>query len=377
MLPFKIATGPARTLCEETLSVRRLPENFDERDRILFGHELNRVIPATQLLELDHVNVNSDPIVFRAGRVLAESFGYRDQFIRWAKSRNLLKFFIRNYVFKSGQRLENKALWIIDNWSSAYFHWLVDALPRLYVIRHQLADSTLLLPKSYEASRYILPSLAPFTVGNIRFIGHNQVFHCRKLLVPSHTGPSGNYNESIVRHLRELYRNYYAGMQNVGSFDKIYISRSKARVRRIINETDLAAVLKERGFRIVVLEDYPFEQQVKIVLNARYLVSNHGAGLTNMLFLPAGSNVFELRKCEDSHNNCYFTLASALGLEYYYQLCKPENPDEDAYSANIYVDLKLFRKNLELMLARDSVKAAARAQRIRSAAPCAPATELS
>lgn len=376
MLPLEIATEPAQTLCEETLSVRRLPTNFAEQDRTLFEHELNMVIPPTRLLELNHVNVSSDPIVFRGGRILAESFGYRDQFIGWANYRNLLRFFVRNYAFKSRQKLDNKALWIIDNWSSAYFHWLVDALPRLYVIRDQLADSTLLLPRSYKTSGYILPSLSPFPIRDIKFIGHNQLFHCRKLLVPSHTAPSGHYNESVIGGLRQLYTDYYGKMQNVSSSDKVYISRGKAKVRRVINEADVVAVLKEHGFCVVFLEDYAFEQQVKIILNARYVVSNHGAGLTNMLFLPPGSSVFELRKCADSHNNCYFSLASALDLKYYYQVCKPENPDEDAYSANVHVDLELFRKNLEQMLAEDSIRAAG-AQRIRSLASRQPAAELS
>ena len=356
MLPLEIVTGPAQMLCDETLSVRRLPANFDEQDATLFEHDLNRLIPATQLLELNHVNVSSDGIVFSAGRILAESFGYRNQFIRWANSRNLIRFFLRNYALKTRQRLDKKALWIIDNWGSAYFHWLADALPRLYVIRDQLADSTLLLPESFKSSGYVLPSLAPFAIRDIKFVGNNQVFHCRKLLVPSHTAPSGNCNESVIGGLRQLYADYYGKMQNVSSSEKVYISRAKAKARRVINEKDVIAVLKQHGFRVVLFEDYPFEEQVKIIMNARYVVSNHGAGLTNMLFLPPGRSVFELRKCGDSHNNCYFVLASALDLKYYYQLCKPENPDEDAFSASVYVDLNLFRKNLELMLASDSIR---------------------
>lgn len=355
MLPLEIVTEPSQILCDEALSVRRLPANFDEQDKTLFEHELNKLIPVTQLLELNHVNVSSDGIVFSAGRILAESFGYRNQFIRWANFSNLLRFFLCNYAFKIRQRLDSKALWIIDNWGSAYFHWLLDALPRLYVIREQLAHSTLLLPESFKASGYILPSLAPFAIRDIKFIGNKQVFHCRELLVPSHTAPSGHYNESVIRGLRQLYTDYYGRMQDVSSSDKVYISRGKAKARRVINEKDVIAVLKEHGFRVVLFEDCPFEQQVKIILNARYVVSNHGAGLTNILFLPPGSSVFELRKRGDSHNNCYFALASALDLKYYYQLCKPENPDEDAFSADVYVDLELFRKNLELMLASDGI----------------------
>ena len=46
---------------------------------------------------------------------------------------------------------------------------------------------------------------------------------------------------------------------------------------------------------IEVLEAYPFEEQVRAVSAARYLVSGHGAGLTNMLFMRPGSHVRHVR----------------------------------------------------------------------------------
>lgn len=351
MLPLEIATEPARIVHHETRSVRKVPVNFDEADIGLFKHELSVSIPATRLLELKDVNISSEGIIFSAGRILAESFNYRHEFVRWANSGNLLRFFVRNYALKTRRRFDSHAIWITDNWGCAYFHWLLDALPRLYVIRDQLEEITLLLPESFKSAGYVLPSLAPFPLRAIQYIGLNEVSHCRQLSVPSHTAPSGHYNESVIRGLRELYRSYYGPTESVNSVDKIYISRSKAKKRRIINESRVMEVVKEQGFSVVCFEEYPFAEQVRMMLNARYVVSNHGAGLTNMLFLPEKSHVLELRKIGDSHCNCYFALASGLNLQYYYQLCKAENPDEDAGSANVFVDLKLFRKNLELMLA--------------------------
>jgi capsular polysaccharide biosynthesis protein len=361
MAPLEIAAEPARFLCEATRALRKWPANFNEADIGIFKHELSVSIPATRLLELNHVNISSDGIIFSAGRILAESFNYRHEFIRWATPRNLLRFFVRNYAFKTRQRVDGQALWITDNWGGAYFHWMADALPRLYTVRDQLTGSTLLLPASLTASPHILPSLAPFAIKDIKFIAYNEIFHCRKLLVPSHTAPSGNYNERIIRNLSELYRSHYGQLQNAGSFDKVYISRGKARGRKIINEEEVVPLLQEHGFQVVFFEDYAFEEQVKIMLNARHLVSNHGAGLTNMLFLRPGSSVLELRKRGDSHNNCYFALASALDLKYYYQLCKAEN-SEDAFLADVFVDLKQLRRNVNAMLATEDSAGAARHQ---------------
>ena len=87
-----------------------------------------------------------------------------------------------------------------------------------------------------------------------------------------------------------------------------------------------------------------------MMLNAKYLISNHGAGLTNMLFMQAGTSVLELRRENDGHNNCYFAQASALNLKYYYQLCKSENDDTDTYTANLIVDPLVLEKNIKTML---------------------------
>ena len=185
MFPLEIIVEPAQQLCSESLSARTLPANFDENDKTLFKHEFQKTIPATQLLELNHVNISPDGIVFRAGRILAESFGYRNLLEAWSTPKDLIKFFVKNHVSRKKERLDDKSIWVIDNWSGAYFHWLTDTLSRLYVVRDRLADSVLLLLESYKNSGYILPSLAPFEIHNIKFIGQNQVFRCRKLLVPN------------------------------------------------------------------------------------------------------------------------------------------------------------------------------------------------
>jgi capsular polysaccharide biosynthesis protein len=105
------------------------------------------------------------------------------------------------------------------------------------------------------------------------------------------------------------------------------------------------------NFRVVRTEDHSFAEQVRIASRARYLISNHGAGLTNMLFMNHGANVLELRHTTDRINNCYFTLASALNLKYFYQSCEPQKPGEDAHTADLKVDARALRANLELMLA--------------------------
>jgi capsular polysaccharide biosynthesis protein len=108
--------------------------------------------------------------------------------------------------------------------------------------------------------------------------------------------------------------------------------------------------LRQFDFRIIRSENHSFAEQVRIASRARYLVSNHGAGLTNILFMSPDTNVLELRHVTDRVNNCYFTLASALNLNYFYQSCEPADRDEDPHTGDLKVDSRALRANIELML---------------------------
>ena len=329
----------------ETISRRKLPVNFNQDDFNLFSHELERVIPQTRLLELHNVGVSAEGILFQRGKMLPESFAFPANRKNW-KRRSVLSFVLSNYLLRKRRRFEKDASWVIDDWSAGYFHWLADVLPRLFTIRDRLKDLVLVLPHAYKGLEFVQPSLKAFIMGGVEFIDPGEVLFCKKLIVPTHTAPSGHYNEEIIGGVRSLLLQVYG---DSGGGERIYISRGRARKRRILNEEAVLDILAEFGFQTIYAEDLSFEQQVKTFSQARYLVSNHGAGLTNMLFMPQGAGVLELRHHTDCINNCYFTLSSALHLNYFYQRCQSGNSDQEPHVADLLVDPQILRENLELL----------------------------
>jgi capsular polysaccharide biosynthesis protein len=334
----------------ETISRRKLPVNFNPDDLTLFSHELERVIPQTRLLQRYDVGVSAEGILFQRGKMLPESFAFPANRENWRR-RSVLKFVISNYLLRRRRRFERESAWVIDDWSHGYFHWLADVLPRLFIIRERLKDLVLLLPHKYKELEFVQSSLKPFLIGAVEYIDSSEVLSCRKLMVPLQTAPSGHYNEELIREVRNLLVEFYASGVHETAGDRVYISRSLAPKRRIANEEEVIKLLQDFNFRVVRTEDHSFAEQVRLASGARYLVSNHGAGLANMLFMNPGANVLELRHTTDRINNCYFTLASALNLNYFYQSCEPQNPGEDAHTADLKVDARALRANLELMLA--------------------------
>jgi hypothetical protein len=69
-----------------------------------------------------------------------------------------------------------------------------------------------------------------------------------------------------------------------------------------------------------------------------------------MLFMPEGGRVLELRTGGERESNCFFNLATTAHIDYYYQCCSQEHPEDRVNIANTVVDPKVFKENLQLML---------------------------
>ena len=323
--------------------------NLEPGDLRLFQPELQRTIPASRLLEMRDVRISADGFLFKAGRVLPESFAFAHLRHDWTRGQ-LLRFLVHNYLLKTPVRIDGDALWVVDNWSTGYFHWLADALPRLFLVRQHLKDWTLLLPHEARTLPFVEPSLAPFGVGRVRYAGKSEVLRCRRLFVPTHAAPPGHFNDAVIGGVRQVLVAAYGTSGDAGA-DRLYISRGAARRRRVSNEADVLDVLHRFGFRVLHAESCRFEEQVRAASAARFMVSSHGAGLTNMLFMRPGSYVLELRHQADGVSPCYFTMASALGLRYFYQTCASLEPGEPPHTANLHVDIGKLSDNLERLLA--------------------------
>jgi len=336
------------TIYAETVARRKLPVNFHDEHLPLFEGELERVIPATRLLKFENVLASPEGLLFKGTRILPESFAF-PYHLDERRFRSVVKFLATNYAFRRRRKIERDALWITDYWSTGYFHWLTDVLTRLFVVRDRLSDLLPVLPGTYQTKEHVQSSLKVFGVTNVDFVGSEEVVECASLIMPSHTAPSGHFNEEAIRGVRNVLLSAYGDAN--GKDERLYISRRNAGRRKIINEDEVTSVLDRFGFETIHAEDLSFEQQVRTCSRARYIVSNHGAGLTNMLFMKDGGSVLELRHISDCINNCYFTLASALDLKYYYQTCQPKNQSADPHDAHLVVDTDQLEKNLGLLTA--------------------------
>jgi capsular polysaccharide biosynthesis protein len=124
-----------------------------------------------------------------------------------------------------------------------------------------------------------------------------------------------------------------------------------------VNADEVIPILAKYGFRIFEPEKYSFLEQVFIFSQVKFLVGEHGAGLTNLMFMDKGASVLELHKARTNDLNhpsaAFWYLAHAAGVNYYHQICDTHGR-EDYFEGDYVIDPAMLDRNLELMLAGTS-----------------------
>lgn len=334
-------------LPSETIN-RTPPLGLRLGDEVLFRHEYQVSLPPAvpRILEADFL---PQGLLVEPGsaRLAAEGFqnglpsGVKGLKARARAWEALLRFPRRSLVAAQGRR----PLILTDEFSNGFFHWVGDVLPKLVWLAGELHRFELLLPSYTKRFRYVEESLALWPALAWQTVETRTRTALKNALVVPALAPTGNYRPALMRTLGAAWRDK---VRPLPPHRQVYVSRAKAPWRKIRNEDEVWSALRGRGFERVFLEDLSFSDQVKLAAETRFLVSNHGAGLTDMAFMVPGTRVLEIRLAEDRHNNCYYSLACALGLEYTYLSALSAEKRREAHVADLLVDVPSLLRTLEV-----------------------------
>jgi capsular polysaccharide biosynthesis protein len=283
---------------------------------------------------LRNVNANSQLIFWRWLRLLEVSKLNLIDLSYYRQPWNYFKFLVINTLRRRRKIIHGEAVWLIDIWTGNYYHWMVEAIPKLLSTKLDLNQVTVILPLEFKSTPFHVESLRLLNVKFEFFNEVNEHVFCSKVYVPLNVSLGAIANTHFINRIRDHFRSFVKLGNEVKR--KIYCSRKFADKRKIVNEVELIEILEKHGFEIVFWEKLTFIQQVSLAAESTFLLALHGAGLTNMIFMAAGSTVFELTRT-DENNFCYKYLAHAADLNYLKMEC--ESLSSDIHHADCKVDL--------------------------------------
>jgi len=234
-----------------------------------------------------------------------------------------------------------------------YYHWICEAILRLWMVKKDIDNYILLLPDYYKNSDFIMGSLEPFNIKNIYFIPKGKSLYVKNLCMPQLKPLCDAYDIRQLHQIRNFYLSYVLTVKriNINLGEKLYLSRRKAARKKVTNEKEVENLVSKYGFAVVYNEDFTFLEQISIYANARYLISIHGSGLTNMLFMQPESVIIEILKKKtntlDRPSFVFWYQAAALGFRYYGQLANPITPNDDYFLGDFQVDIVQLEKHLQ------------------------------
>ncbi|NEP05705.1 MAG: glycosyltransferase family 61 protein, partial [Okeania sp. SIO4D6] len=237
---------------------------------------------------------------------------------------------------------------------NVYFHWIVDLLPRIEILRRgiNLEEIDWFLVNNYQQ---------PFQQETLKILGipedkilasdRHPYIQAEELVIPSFSGYLGWLQPWGVKFLREVFLKERI-IEKSGLPERIYISRSNARYRRVMNEPEVVEVLSKFGFTCITPESMSLESQIAIFAHAKIIVAPHGSGLTNIVFCNRETKIIELFS-PNYLRYYYWHISQLLGLEHYFLVgeafsCYPIR--NLMYESSLVEDILVNLGSLNLML---------------------------
>jgi hypothetical protein len=328
---FIIKESKKKINFEKSINHFSFPENYKNSDANMFLDEhFNATVDEISTLEYQKVLL-SNSIIFKGCRFSVQSTvhllnGNTLGLINYVKS--LIKSILKRKIHIQ------EAYLATQEWGDNFYHFTLELLPNLINFHSCNPNVPILVPRSYKSKKFIVDYFSIIGIQPMYFNGEN-VAYIKKL----HVCPLprvGVFNKLNLLNLKDKIEVNALKIEYKPPFRKIYISRSNANKRKISNEQAVIDYLKTVGFEIILAENIYLPDLISILSETSVLISNHGAGLANIIHLQPGQTIIELKSHNDNYW-MYFSLSKILEHRYFYLFNKSDSLNYR--DANIEVNL--------------------------------------
>jgi capsular polysaccharide biosynthesis protein len=255
-------------------------------------------------------------------------------------------------------RLDGDYMSIDSFFSRNHGHWLYDEIPRIYNALSHLPKKTKFLIHT-NPQQWKLDSLRAIGIDKERlleFPAYTEV-ECENLWFASKLGDSEKCITSprVAQSCSELFRelaekNAISLKETPITRQRVFVSRSNFKKKRIKNEESLWPILKKYGFEIINPEEYSLMTQAEYFKNCEILMGSFGAALTNLIFCKPDATLIDLQ--EDGFNcpRCWYWKLAAVHNKKYITMVGKRTESTGWGDTSYYIDSEKFNNALDQIL---------------------------
>jgi len=233
-----------------------------------------------------------------------------------------------------------------------YYHWVMEALPRLGVYASAGLDADYVYAPTQKRFQRESLRLLGFSASKISRATRNAHVLFDQLAV---SAPQSHCNSRTIDFLYNSFASHYSVSQPKEL--RVFISRRKRGKRKITNDDEVYRVLQTLGFKRYDLETMSVSEQIALFYDAECVIAPHGAGLVNIAFCRQGTKVVEINTPYRAATHCFYDIAHYRGLKYHLHLARPDrtkffsfDPDSGFGVSDMIVDPTAFTEIVQTFL---------------------------
>ena len=120
----------------------------------------------------------------------------------------------------------------------------------------------------------------------------------RKILCTTMVSLHLRYPTRFARTVFDLIR-FRLGDSGASGGERVFLSRGTSTKRILRNRRQVEDTARRLGFDVICTDNMPFEEQVRRMAAARFIVGEAGAGFANIGFCEAGASILEILPFSD------------------------------------------------------------------------------
>lgn len=314
---------------------RNLPVNYDtmlpsKTDFIIAEEKFREVYSIT----LTNAYVSPYGVVFKNGRVINESV------YNMFKPIHYYGTFYKKIFLNKVKKVTGKVAVCHNAYYQNYYHFMADCLPRLYAIKDQAKDLTLILNK--KSTRFIDEYVALFDFKDIVYINDDEIIKADEVVFTTQICRGLAYNPIIIKEINAWVKEKLNIKAKETSNGKVaFLSREFAQYRRTTKDKEILRYLREKNVSIFNFENVSIKEQVAAFAPIEKFISIHGAGMVNTMF--SDNCTFILDLIHDQHpDDAFYNLACVYNTDFYYMQCPGVHKNLNPNVNDLDVDFEKF-----------------------------------